>query len=161
MLFAYWIIPHVFFPSADFFQNHRFQKILSGISLVCQTVWILIRPDKMSGLIWIQTVCSRYQQTTLVGKELVYEVLLFHKTQYQKAFYPYSANHKTADDIFGCGLLTFFKIFIFQKTLFGTPPECQTVWIQIRTDRLLVLIWVQTVKGYQQMTKVAAEQGKS
>ena len=31
------------------------------------------------------------------------------------------------------------------------------VWIQIRTEVLLVLIWVQTVcKGYQQTTKVAA-----
>ena len=31
------------------------------------------------------------------------------------------------------------------------------VWIQIRTDILSVLIWVQTVcKGYQQRTKVAA-----
>ena len=34
--------------------------------------------------------------------------------------------------------------------------ECQMVWIQIRTDILSVLIWVQTVsKGYQQTTKVA------
>ena len=34
--------------------------------------------------------------------------------------------------------------------------ECQTVWIQIRTDVLLVLIWIQNVcKGYQQTTKVA------
>ena len=34
---------------------------------------------------------------------------------------------------------------------------CQTVWIHIRTDDLLLLIWVQTVcKGYQQTTKVAA-----
>ena len=34
---------------------------------------------------------------------------------------------------------------------------CQTVWIQIRTDILSVLIWVQTVcKGYQQTTKVAS-----
>ena len=31
------------------------------------------------------------------------------------------------------------------------------VWIQIRTEILSVLIWVQTIhKGYQQMTKVAA-----
>ena len=31
------------------------------------------------------------------------------------------------------------------------------VWIQIRTDVLLVLMWVLTVcKGYQQMTKVTA-----
>ena len=33
----------------------------------------------------------------------------------------------------------------FQKILSGTLPECQTVWLQIRTDRTLVLIWVQTV----------------
>ena len=31
------------------------------------------------------------------------------------------------------------------------------VWIKIRTDRMSVLIWVQTVsKAYQQTTKVAA-----
>ena len=43
----------------------------------------------------------------------------------------------------------FFKINFFKKL-----KECQTVWIQIRTDVLLVLIWVQTVcKGYQQATK--------
>ena len=37
----------------------------------------------------------------------------------------------------------------FQKLYQG-----QTIWIQIRTDILSVLIWVQTVfKGYQQMTK--------
>ena len=41
--------------------------------------------------------------------------------------------------------------------LSGTLSECQMVWIQIRTNTLLVLIWPQTVcKGYQQTTKVAA-----
>ena len=35
--------------------------------------------------------------------------------------------------------------------------ESQTVWIQIRTDILSVLIWIQTVwKGYKQLTKVIA-----
>ena len=41
---------------------------------------------------------------------------------------------------------------------------CQTVWIQSRTDRMSVLIWVQTVcKGYQLTTKVTAskERGKT
>ena len=39
----------------------------------------------------------------------------------------------------------------FQYNLSGTLSECQTVWIQIRTDVLSVLIWVQTVyHGYQQ-----------
>ena len=59
-----------FLPSADFFQNQVFWKILSGISSECQTDWIQIRPDILSGLIWVQTVCKSYQQTTLVGKEL-------------------------------------------------------------------------------------------
>ena len=42
----------------------------------CQTVWIQIRPDKLSGLIWVQTgnfakFISRQQQSPwpLVGKE--------------------------------------------------------------------------------------------
>ena len=51
----------------------------------------------------------------------------------------------------------FFQNQLSQKILSGTPSECQTFWTQIRTNRMLVLIWVQTVcDGYQQMTKVAA-----
>ena len=51
-------------------------------------------------------------------------------------------------------LPTFFKIY-FSKML--TLLQYQTVWIQIRTDILSALIWVQTVcKGYQQMAKVTA-----
>ena len=33
--------------------------------------WIQIRPDVLSGLIWIQTVCKGYQQTTVLGKEII------------------------------------------------------------------------------------------
>ena len=36
----------------------------------------------------------------------------------------------------------FFKIIFFQKIFSGTLSECQAVWIQIRTDILTVLIWV-------------------
>ena len=45
----------------------------------------------------------------------------------------------------------FFKIKNFLNIkLSGTLPECQMIWIQIRADILLVLIWVQTVcKDYQ------------
>ena len=50
------------------FQNQLFRKILSGIWSECQIVWIQIRPDKMPGLIWIQTVCKSYQQMTLEDK---------------------------------------------------------------------------------------------
>ena len=54
-----------------------------------------------------------------------------------------------------CRLFTFFKIYYFQKILSGTLSECQTVWIQIRTDIWSVLIWFPTVcKGYQWTTKV-------
>ena len=59
-----------FLLSAVFFQNQLIWKILSGIPSECQTVWIQIRPNTLSGRIWVQTVCKGYQQTTLVGKEL-------------------------------------------------------------------------------------------
>ena len=52
---------------------------------------------------------------------------------------------------FCCRLLT-FKIPFSKKDLSGILSECQTVRIQIRTDILLVLIWVQTVCKVNQMT---------
>ena len=42
-------------------------------------------------------------------------------------------------------LLTFFKIKFLKINHPGPPSECQTVWIQIKTDILLVFIWVQNV----------------
>ena len=57
---------------------------------------------------------------------------------------------------FCCRLLIFISKSTFSKKFFQyivTLPECQTVWIQIRTDVLSVLIWVQTVcKGSQPTT---------
>ena len=35
------------------------------VQLECQTVKIHIRPDILSGLIWIQTVCKCYKQSLL------------------------------------------------------------------------------------------------
>ena len=53
---------------------------------------------------------------------------------------------------FYCHLLTFFQINFFKKIF----QEHYQNWVQIRTDIMSVLIWVQTVcKGYQQTTKVA------
>ena len=50
-------------------------------------------------------------------------------------------------------------LYFLKKILSGTLSECQMIWIQIKTDILLLLIWVQTVcKGYQQTTKVAASE---
>ena len=59
-----------FLSSADFVQNQLFRKILAGIPSECQTAWIQIGPDALSGLIWVQTVCNGYQQTTRGGNEL-------------------------------------------------------------------------------------------
>ena len=51
--------------SADFATKKRL-KSHSGALLECQTVWIQIRTDILSVLIWVQTVCKGYQQTTEV-----------------------------------------------------------------------------------------------
>ena len=82
---AYWVILHTSLSSADFFI-----KILSGIPSECQTVWIQIRPDILSGLIWVQTVCKGYQQMTLVGNELstiINSVLGLTKECWQKHYH--------------------------------------------------------------------------
>ena len=42
-------------------------------------------------------------------------------------------------------LLTFFKVKFLKINHPGPPSEDQTDWIQIKTDILLVFIWVQTV----------------
>ena len=67
MVFLFFLLGNFacFLSSADFFQNQLFRKICSGIPLECQAVWIQIRPDILSGLIWIQNICKGYQQTTL------------------------------------------------------------------------------------------------
>ena len=59
-----------FLPCADFFQKKYFRNFFIEILSECQTVWIQIRPDILSGLIWIQTVCKGCHRKTLAGKEL-------------------------------------------------------------------------------------------
>ena len=55
-LFAYWVtlhaICHLFFP------NQLFRKFISKIPSECQTVWIWISFDDLTGLICVQTVCK-------------------------------------------------------------------------------------------------------
>ena len=67
-----------------FFQNLPFQKILSGTVPVCQTVWIPIRPDVLSGLIWVYSVCKNQQQTTkfAAGRQRVN--CTFHESGHSK-----------------------------------------------------------------------------
>ena len=67
------------------------------------------------------------------------------------------------DILFACFLLStdfFSQNQNFQKIILGIPSECQTVWIQIqiRSDILSSLLWVQTVCkddiGRQRVNKV-------
>ena len=55
------ILCHDFLLSVDY---QLFRKIISGIPTFCQA-WIQIRPDILSALIWVQTACNGYKQTTL------------------------------------------------------------------------------------------------
>ena len=65
---ACWVILHDLFSvsSADFLQNLLFRKNLSGTLSVLQTVWIQIRIHVLLVLIWVQTVCKDFQQTSKV-----------------------------------------------------------------------------------------------
>ena len=66
-LFACQVILHTFFVICEFFS----EKVLSGLPSNCQTVWIHIKPDKMSGQIWVQTISKGYWQMTLVGNDTI------------------------------------------------------------------------------------------
>ena len=68
----------VIFGCLLIFQNQLFRKILSGKPWECQTVWIQIRPDILSGQIWVQTVCKGYQQTRVNNANLVKQFFLLH-----------------------------------------------------------------------------------
>ena len=48
----------------------------------------------------------------------------------------------------------FFQMHFFRKIIYGIPSGCQTLWIQIRTDRMSKLF--AKVVSTQQPTKVAA-----
>ena len=50
--------------SADFLSKLTFFETFSGTLSACKTVWIQIRLDIVSGLIWVQTVCKGYHQQT-------------------------------------------------------------------------------------------------
>ena len=56
-----------------------FSFFFSGIPLECQTDWMQIRPNVMSGLIWVQTVCKSYQQKTPGDKDVKLQNLRYMK----------------------------------------------------------------------------------
>ena len=79
----------------DFFKVNLY-KIFFQEYHQCQKIWIQIRQDVLSGLIWVQAVCKSYQQITPAGKGLI--------------------SVKTYFTIFF--LLIFFYFFFFFENLF-------------------------------------------
>ena len=69
-----------FFFKINFFKNffQEYQKLPSE----SQTVWIQIRPDILSDMIWVQTVCKDYQQMKLACRvqiEQLQEHFYYHR----------------------------------------------------------------------------------
>ena len=95
-----------------------------------------------------------YQLSMTITKEIC------HLQKVSKANHNASHNSLNAGSFLMLLLMSsgFFKIYSKKKRSFrNTTSECQTVWIQTRTDALSVLNRVQTgCKSYQQMTKVVA-----
>ena len=118
---VYYILKNSLWPPGKVFmlfchllivQNQLFPKLLSGISSECQTDWIQIRPDKMSGLIWVQSVCKGHQQTTLLSNELkmkilfpVFFVIIFFNCFGYMIFTFFSSNPMGRTGIRGKGVL--------------------------------------------------------
>ena len=93
-----------------FFKINFLRKNLAGIPSECHTVRTLIRPDESSGMIWVQTVCQGYHQTTLVDKELKHARRL-------KAWMSYLSDYQTSVVLIGLqGKAVDLFIFFFAYT---------------------------------------------
>ena len=70
ILISFWIFKYCFYYSFTLYYCAVFYSLGAGFFLIpsgCQTVWVQFRPDNLSGLILVQTVCKDYQQTTKVA----------------------------------------------------------------------------------------------
>ena len=67
ILISFWIFEYCFYYSFTLYYCAIFYSLDAGFFSIpsgSQTVWIQIRPGILPGLIWVQTVCKGYQQTT-------------------------------------------------------------------------------------------------
>ena len=63
-----------------FFKINFFEKFFQEYHQSVKKVWIQIRPEVMSGLIWVQTVCKSYQLMTVKGDWMLpFRCVLFLK----------------------------------------------------------------------------------
>ena len=90
-----------FLSSTDIIQNELFRRILSGIRSECQPVWIQIRPDVLSGQIWVQTVFKSYQQTTVGVRGLLHhEYAISTKTDWANTYNSIICSRRMAENGF-------------------------------------------------------------
>ena len=124
-----------------------FQKIILGIPSECQTALIQIRPDILSGLIWIQNcLCKDYHQQI---KVFILKSVWEYHIRVSNSFNPHQAGQLVQPDL---GSKMFAQILsscsrqhwqtlalaFFLKNQFGnTISECQRALIQIRPDNCL------------------------
>ena len=102
----------------------NFPKNLPGTLWVCQTILIQLRTR----------LCRSISKLKLFAKVISRQQELSQARN------------------FACYFVIYW--FYFSKNFPGTLSVCQMVWNQIRTDILLVLIWVQAVcKGYQLISR--------
>ena len=146
----------ILLSSADSFQNKYFQEI-SGKKSRCQIVWIQIRtkhtvgPDLTPNCSWMLSAddkslmiscfqkrdISRFSRTKVNLCKCIYYniVTLFVSTSIHFYFTLLVGNY-----------LGILSSAVFSKLIYYIVPslslsESQTVWIQIRSDILSVLIW--------------------
>ena len=97
------------------FQNYLYQIILSETLTECQSVSIQIRTDVRSVLIWVQTVCKRYPQTTKVVDSTDNENIKHLTCKINNHFMPYLIIYPDEQNALGVKLRIFpyLSILIF------------------------------------------------
>ena len=148
----------ILLSSADSFQNKYFQEI-SGKKSRCRNVWIQIRTNILLVLIWLQTVHECYQQMTKVCWSVVSKNGIYLGSAGQRLiWYLCKCIYYNIVTLFISTSIHFYFTLlvwnylgilssaVFSKLIYYIVPslslsESQTVWIQIRSDILSVLIW--------------------
>ena len=110
-----------------FFKIIFFENFFQELPPECQTVWILIRPNKLLGIIWVQTVCKSYHRTTLGDKELIGTTKAkesarpiddINATEFLETLIVLHTNSKGPDQpAHWCCLISFFVVQSQEKTL--------------------------------------------
>ena len=122
-------------------QKYLFQNIISGIPQECQTVWIQIRPDEMSGLIWFQTVCKGliWFQTVCKGPQQVKSwcIILWEKL----------GNIEDNDALFHT------KQSLICMSLWDLCPACSVI-LSLTRDRSVKCTWFSVADNEQNMIHV-------